>query len=137
MHPLCVTQGCNSIICRQQCDTATLLSNDAVSCMHPTRKLLDAATSCSALSHSKRSNTSGHHLIGQVWVRCVRVLIQTPDATTVPCPQGAGHPASSTKQAAQMTLGCLPWGHGARWNSLQAGEDLLPVREAALAQAEP
>lgn len=58
-------------------------------------------------------------------------------ATTVPCPQGAGHSASSTKQAAQAGPGCLPWGHGARWDLLQAGKDLLPVREAVLAQAEP
>lgn len=56
---------------------------------------------------------------------------------TVPCPQCAGHPASSTKQAAQAAPGCLPWGHGARWDLLQAGKDLLPVRETALAQAEP
>lgn len=96
-------------------------------CMHPTRKLLDAATSCSALSQGKRSNTSSHHLIGQVWVRCVLIQI----------PQGAGHPASSTKQAAQAAPGYFPWGHGARWNLLQAGKDLLPSREAALAQAEP
>lgn len=127
VHPLCVTQGCNSIICCQQCDTATLHSSDAVSCTHPTRKLLDAATSCSC----QRSNTGSHHLIGQVWVRCVCVLIQIPCHHCAVSPRcrtlGKQHQASSTGRPRVLALG--PWGTvglAAGWQGSAASEGSSP-----------